>query len=115
MGIYKDATTRNKYWVDSGTILIPRVWNADSIRCEILAYEHKSYPGEILTKADEKGETELCAVRFQDIKSWKEFNVNDSPLYVNWAVMTRKFKNLAFNAQLKEEAVYEHLGSKTDG
>jgi hypothetical protein len=91
-------TNRNTGYQDCGTILIPRVWNADSLRCHILAVEPTSYAADQLIQAEARSESVVSPVRFLDIKSWKLFDKQDAGLYVNWAALTRDFKSIAFGA-----------------
>jgi hypothetical protein len=96
--VQKNTNKRNQCWETHGTILIPRVWNADSIRCHILAVEPQSFAADQLNKFDARCESVVSAVRFLDIKSWKLFDKEDAGLYVNWAALSRDFKSIAFDA-----------------
>jgi hypothetical protein len=91
----KNSVWSKSGYHDGGYIVIPRAWNVDSLRCQVLAIELPSHEADGIT--DHPDTVPLKAVRFLSIRSWKLFNKEDAGLYVNWT-LTQDFKEIAYSA-----------------
>ena len=96
--IYCQTGSRTHRFEDCGTILIARSWNIDSLRCHILAVEKPSHAASRLIAVDQVNQSIISSVRFLDFKTWKMFDKEDAGLYVNWAALSKDFKQLAYDA-----------------
>lgn len=84
------------YWADSGDLIYPFRINLGSFRCRILGIELPGPTADRLIKYEKENTPYNDALKFLDIRSWKPFKPDDAGLYVNWAVLSEEFKQIAF-------------------
>lgn len=84
-----------------GYVVVPLKFNLNTIRCHVLAIELPCWDSEKINNCirERKDANTLKkytyhSYRFMAIKSWKEFDVQDSGLYVNWAYLSEEIKAL---------------------
>ena len=91
------ATAYSSYrWRDSDMIVKPIKFNLDTLRCRVLAIELQTSASELM---QQNLKVAIEAIRYSNIRSWREFDRQDAPLYINWYARSYEFNKMAFDKE----------------